>query len=272
MATAQTDDFRTPFHPSLLGAPGDRIGRRVPASGGSAEAGVASPIKIAMLDDDEDTRASLAEYLETQGLHVIIAADADDLRDLIEGEHVDAVILDQMTRREDGLLLLRELAERTDPPPILMVSAQAADVDRIVGLELGADDYIAKPFNPREVLARLRAILRRRLPAARSAPGLTLSFAGWTIDPKFYTVRDAGGKDVDLTSGEFKLLHALASCAGKVVARDDLLRMVHGDTGEAYDRAIDVAVSRLRSKLVRHGGGGLIRTVRGEGYLFAARI
>lgn len=230
--------------------------------------------RIALLDEDQPSRDRLREYLEGQGMHVIPVANGMELRQLIAREPVDAVILDVMARAEDSLALLREMAEQPGTPPFMLVSAVASDIDRIVGLELGADDYLAKPFNPRELLARLRVVLRRSHGhAARgTAPTPLLGFAGWVLDPTFYVVRDANGRDVELTSGEFKLLHALAANAGQVVSREALLRIVHGDEAEAFDRAIDVAVSRLRAKLVRHGGGALIRTVRGEGYLFAARI
>lgn len=229
--------------------------------------------RIALLDEDQQTRDLLREYLEGQGMHVISVANGQELRQLIHHEPIDAVILDAMARSEDSLALLREMAEQPGTPPVMLLSAVASDIDRIVGLELGADDYMAKPFNPRELLARLRVVLRRSNAASvRVAATPVLSFAGWVLDPTFYVVRDAAGRDVDLTSGEFKLLHALAGHAGQVVSREALLKLVHGDEAEAFDRAIDVAVSRLRAKLVRHGGGALIRTVRGEGYLFAARI
>lgn len=229
--------------------------------------------RIALLDEDQQTRDMLREYLEGQGMHVVPVANGTELRQLVSQEPIDAVILDVMARGEDSLGLLREMAEQPGTPPVMLLSAVASDIDRIVGLELGADDYLAKPFNPRELLARLRVVLRRGNAAtARAAATPVLTFAGWVLDPTFYVVRDAAGRDVDLTSGEFKLLHALAVHAGQVVSREALLRLVHGDEAEAFDRAIDVAVSRLRAKLVRHGGGALIRTVRGEGYLFAARI
>ncbi|GHC82166.1 winged helix-turn-helix domain-containing protein [Novosphingobium pokkalii] len=229
--------------------------------------------RIAVLDEDQQTRDMLREYLEGQGMHVIAVANGTELRQLVAQEPIDAVILDVMARGEDSLGLLREMAEQPGTPPVMLLSAVASDIDRIVGLELGADDYLAKPFNPRELLARLRVVLRRgHAASARAAATPVLTFAGWVLDPTFYVVRDAAGRDVDLTSGEFKLLHALAAHAGQVVSREALLRLVHGDEAEAFDRAIDVAVSRLRAKLVRHGGGALIRTVRGEGYLFAARI
>jgi len=229
--------------------------------------------RIAVLDEDQQTRDVLREYLEGQGMQVIAVADGDELRQLIAREPIDAIILDAMARGEDSLGLLREMAEQPGTPPVMLLSAVASDIDRIVGLELGADDYLAKPFNPRELLARLRVVLRRSHAAtARSLAPSVLTFAGWVLDPTYYVVRDSAGRDVELTSGEFKLLHALAANAGQVISREALLRLVHGAEAEAFDRAIDVAVSRLRSKLVRHGGGALIRTVRGEGYLFAARI
>ena len=232
--------------------------------------GQKAALRVALFDADRAFGVSLGGYLEEQGCEVAAAADADDLRELVNEKGIDAVLLDAEGFGDAGLGLLRELAEHVNAPSLVMLSAHASDIDRIIGLELGADDYIAKPCNPREVLARLRAVARRRGSSTAGAP-LLVSFAGWSLDPTYYVVRDAAGNAVDLTSGEFKLLHALAASAGQVVTREQLLRMVHGESGEAYDRAIDVAVSRLRAKLVLHGGGGLIRTVRGEGYLFAAR-
>jgi two-component system OmpR family response regulator len=228
---------------------------------------------VAVLDDDAGLRALIGEYLERQGLQVTLVASGAELRKVLAAERIDALVLDLMMPGEDGLSILRDLAERPDAPVVLMLSAMAADVDRIVGLELGADDYLAKPVNPRELLARLRAVLRRR-PAPQPTPPDAdgrLRFAGWMLDPECYAVHDASGTEVRLTTGEFRLLHVLASRPGRVISRDMLLSLLHGDDGENFDRAVDVAVSRLRSKLTRHGGGTLIRTVRGEGYLFAAR-
>lgn len=228
---------------------------------------------IAVLDDDAALRALIGEYLEQQGLQVTLVASGTELRKVLSTERIDAVVLDLMMPGEDGLSVLRDLSERPDAPVVLMLSAMAADVDRIVGLELGADDYLAKPVNPRELLARLRAVLRRRPAPSPTAPDADgrLRFAGWTLDPECYAVHDASGGEVRLTTGEFRLMHVLAARPGRVISRDMLLSLLHGDDGENFDRAVDVAVSRLRSKLTRHGGGTLIRTVRGEGYLFAAR-
>lgn len=226
---------------------------------------------VVILDDDADLRALIGDYLEKQGLGVTLAANGQQLRATLAAGKVDAVVLDLMMPGEDGLSILRDLADRPGAPSVLMLSAMAADIDRIVGLELGADDYLAKPVNPRELLARLRAVLRRRGTSAAAEGSAITRFAGWTLDAQYYTVRDAAGAEVELTSGEFKLLHALAVRAGRVISREELLTALYGDEGEAFDRAIDVAVSRLRAKLMRHDGDGLIRTIRGEGYLFAAR-
>lgn len=273
MAFAQTELRARPAAHHPFPRTDSMIGTPFAANGYEPSGRRTHDARIVVLDEDQNTRDMLREYLGGQGMNVLTVTDGQDLRQVLANEPVDAVILDAMARGEDSLALLRELAEQPGTPPVVLVSAVASDIDRIVGLELGADDYLAKPFNPRELLARLRVVLRRNQgTVVRSAGNPLLSFAGWVLDPTFYVVRDAAGRDVDLTSGEFKLLHALATHAGQVVSREALLKLVHGDEAEAFDRAIDVAVSRLRAKLVRHGGGALIRTVRGEGYLFAARV
>jgi two-component system OmpR family response regulator len=225
---------------------------------------------VVILDDDADLRALIGDYLEKQGLSVTLAANGQQLRTTLAAGKVDAVVLDLMMPGEDGLSILRDLADRPGAPSVLMLSAMAADIDRIVGLELGRTTT-SPPVNPRELLARLRAVLRRRGTSVPADGSAITRFAGWTLDAQYYTVRDAAGAEVELTSGEFKLLHALAVRAGRVISREELLTALYGDEGEAFDRAIDVAVSRLRAKLMRHDGDSLIRTIRGEGYLFAAR-
>lgn len=232
---------------------------------------------VAVLDDDAALRKLVGEYLERQGMRVSLVATGTELRALLGRENVDALVLDLMMPGEDGLAVLRELRTRANPPLVVMLSAMAADTDRIIGLELGADDYLAKPVNPRELVARLRAVLRRKsdqvLEPLSAAPcdEHVLRFSGWEIDPLRYSCRTPSGEELELTSGEFRLLHALASRAARIIPRDQLIAAVHGGDTDMFDRAIDVAVSRLRAKLREHGGQHLIRTVRGEGYLFAGR-
>lgn len=227
---------------------------------------------VVILDDDAKLRVLASEYLEAHDLKVTSLASGAELRRLIEREPVDIVVLDVMLPGEDGLTILRRLAASPNPPAVLMLSAMASDYDRIVGLELGADDYIAKPVNPRELLARVRAVLRRQ-PAGTvtRVPEGVISCQGWEIDPIAHSARAPNGVMLDLTTGEFRLLLALARRAGRVTSRNSLIGDLHGEEADCFDRAVDVGISRLRSKLARHGGGELIRTVRGEGYLFAGR-
>lgn len=224
---------------------------------------------VVVLDDDAELRVLIADYLEQHDFRVTTAASGDEARRVIARDRAAALILDVMMPREDGLSVLRSLAGQPGAPSIIMLSAMGADTDRIVGLELGADDYLAKPVNPRELLARLRAVLRRRV---AESSGEALHRAGWRFDPGCLGLTAPDGSAVPLTTGEFRLAFALARQAGRVVTRDALLAALHGDDGEAFDRAVDVAISRLRAKLARYGGTDLVRTVRGEGYVFGASV
>lgn len=232
---------------------------------------------VVILDDDAKLRLLICEYLETHDFRVSTVGSGAELTRVLERERVDAIILDVMMPEEDGISVLKRLSPKPGGPAILMLSAMAADVDRILGLELGADDYLAKPVNPRELLARLRAVLRRRTPATAAGTGTGVAdadcirFDGWEIDPASHIVRAPDGVTVELTTNEFRLLLALARRAGRVTSRDTLIGDVHGHDTEFYDRAVDVGISRLRAKLAQHDGADLIRTVRGEGYLFPRR-
>jgi DNA-binding response OmpR family regulator len=223
--------------------------------------------RILMVEDDERLAAMVAEYLAPHGFEVARAATAE--RGLAQAEHggFAAVLLDVMLPDLDGFEVCRRLRARSDLP-VLMLTARGDDTDRIVGLELGADDYLPKPFNPRELLARLRAILRRRqeAPARR-----VLRFGTLEIDRAERVVR-VEGQDRPLTSYQFDLLVALAESAGRVLSRESLMQSVRGGTAEAFDRSIDVHVSRIRAAVEddpRHPRR--ILTVRGVGYVFARR-
>jgi len=226
---------------------------------------------VVVLDDDAKLRALIGEYLEAHDLKVSAVASGPELTRLLERESADILILDVMMPIEDGLSVLKRLADKPGAPAILMLSAMASEVDRIVGLELGADDYIAKPVNPRELLARVRAVLRRRAAGAAAETGDLIRFDGWEIDTGSHEVRAPGGASLDLTTNEYRLLLALVRRPVRVVSRETLILDMHGSEAEFFDRAVDVAVSRLRARLAEHGGGDLIRTVRGEGYLFTKR-
>jgi two-component system OmpR family response regulator len=230
---------------------------------------------ILIVDDQRDIREPLARYLARHGLRVSAAADAAAARDLLKRGAVDLVVLDVMMPGEDGLSLCRHLRESRDMPVILL-TAMAEDADRIVGLEVGADDYVVKPFNPRELLARIKAVLRRAasLPPGRSATAARrLAFGRWTFDTGRREVTGADGVAVPLSTAEFRLLSALAERPHMVLSRDQLLDLTSGRQAQPFDRAIDNQVSRLRRKLEADPKNpALIKTVWGGGYVLAADV
>jgi len=224
---------------------------------------------ILMIEDDESLAALIAEYLGTMGFKVTTRRTAADGLALLPQEAFDALILDVMLPDSDGFEVCRQVRARSDLP-ILMLTARGDETDRIVGLELGADDYLPKPFNPRELLARLRAILRRRGGAGVSSTEL-LRFGRLEIDRGARTAR-LDGLDRALTSYQFDLLWTLATNAGRVMSRDALMDKLRGHEAEAFDRSLDVHVSRIRAALEddpKHPRR--IITVRGAGYVFAKR-
>lgn len=228
---------------------------------------------ILVVDDDASIRDAIAECLRLHGYQVRVAADAPAMDALLAQRPSDLLVLDWMMPGEDGLSVCRRMQARG--MPILMLSAMAATPDRVIGLEMGADDYLAKPFDPRELLARVRALLRR---ATRTADadvgGDTLRFDGWTLRPQHRVLLAPDGGEVALTGGEFTLLRVLVERTGRVLSRDQLMGLTRGDDSEPFDRVIDLAISRLRRKLgqASHGGEALIQTLRGEGYRFAATV
>jgi len=234
---------------------------------------------ILVVDDDREIRSLLSKFLTKNGLRVSVAAEGREMRRVLEESKIDLIVLDVMLPGDSGLTLCGQL-RATTTIPILMLTAVAEDTDRIIGLEMGADDYLPKPFNPRELLARIRAILRRvedRPPAAISAeaePELALTFDGWTISPGRRQVLDPNGQPVDLTGGEFDLLLTLAERPQRVMSRDRLLDLTKGRAASLFDRSVDVQIGRLRRKLeaATPGAGGLIATVRGGGYMFTAAV
>lgn len=228
---------------------------------------------IAVVDDEPELRATLAEYLALHGLRVTVHDGGEALRALLAtGDVPDLVLLDLRMPGEDGLSLARHLRESTDAG-IIMLTAIAEPVDRILGLELGADDYIAKPFELREVLARVRSVLRRRKPAA-SAPAETdtrrLGFAGYVLDLDRRTLTRADGSEVALTAMEFDLLAVMARRPGIVFTREQLQDLAHNNAEEAFDRSIDIRITRLRRKIeVDPAHPAILKTVRGAGYMLA---
>ncbi|UOM35322.1 response regulator [Acuticoccus sp. I52.16.1] len=227
---------------------------------------------ILVVDDARDIREPLAAYLKKHGHRVSLAADAAAARTAIGNGSIDLVVLDVMMPGEDGLSLCRWLTS-TGGPPVILLTAMADDADRIVGLELGADDYVVKPFNPRELLARVRAILRRVPPTRDPVPSGRRAFAGLVHDAAAGTLTRADGSEIALTTAENRLLAVLLDRPGKVLKRDQLLDLTQGREAKAYDRAIDNQVSRLRRKIEPDAKrASIIVTEWGGGYRLAADV
>ena len=230
---------------------------------------------ILIVDDDREIRELLARFLERHRLRVTAVRDGRETRRVWQNGHYHLVVLDLMLPGESGLDLARWMRSESDIP-IIMLTAMGEETDRIIGLELGADDYVPKPFNPRELLARIRAVLRRAGEAAgrrHEASAGPLRFAGWTLEPARRRLLNPEGVEVALTGGEYDLLLALAERANRVLTRDMLLDLLRGRQAGPFDRAIDVAISRLRRKLEDDGRNAqLIKTVRGGGYVLAATV
>ena len=238
--------------------------------------------RILIVDDDAGIRKLMSAFLDKHGFRTDTAANPAEMRERLDAEAYDLIVLDVMMPGEDGLTALGRLLQRPSAPPVIMLSAVGTDIDRIVGLEVGADDYLAKPCNPRELLARIRSVLRRRGEGRQAGdahhgrgpqdPG-ALRFAGWRIDIVTRMLMDPAGRPVILSDGEFRLLRALVEHPRRVLTRDQLLDFARGENAEHFDRAIDVQISRLRRKLAANAGGeDLIRTVRNEGYMFVPQV
>jgi two-component system, OmpR family, response regulator len=230
---------------------------------------------ILVVDDDREIRDLLARFLEERHrMRVTAVRDTREARRAFVNGHYHLVVLDLMLPGEGGLDFARWLRGQSDVP-IVMLTAMGEETDRIIGLELGADDYVPKPFSPRELLARIRAVLRRAgdSPDHRADTARSLRFAGWTLEPTRRRLLNPEGAEVALTGGEYDLLLALAERANRVLTRDMLLDLLRGRQAGPFDRAIDVAVSRLRRKLEDDGRNAqLIKTVRGGGYVLAATV
>jgi two-component system, OmpR family, response regulator len=230
---------------------------------------------VLVIDDDREIRDLLARFLEKQQIRVTAVRDGKEARRAWANGHYQLVVLDLMLPGESGLDLARWLRSQSDVP-IVMLTAMGEETDRIIGLELGADDYLAKPFNPRELLARIRAVLRRAGDTPQSRTEISnrgFRFGGWTLEPTRRRLLNPDAVEVPLTGGEYDLLLALVERANRVLTRDMLLDLLRGRQAGPFDRAIDVAVSRLRRKLEDDGRNAqLIKTVRGGGYVLAATV
>ncbi|HZR87449.1 MAG TPA: response regulator [Bradyrhizobium sp.] len=230
---------------------------------------------ILVVEDDRETRTLIAKYLRTNACNVATAADGREMARAMTDHRVDLLILDVMLPGEDGLSLCRKVRAESQVP-IIMLTARGEDVDRIVGLEMGADDYMPKPFNPRELLARINAVLRRQQ-AARNASTIegasALSFQGWHIDLRLRELRNPEGARVAMTSAEFDLLRTFCERPGRVLSRDSLLDLTQGRNAGSFERSIDVLVSRIRRKIEPDPQEAtLIKTVRSGGYVFTPRV
>ena len=230
------------------------------------------PDKVVVVDDDARIRDLLRRYLSQEGFEVMVAEDGKNLNRILQREAVDLIVLDLMLPGEDGLSICRRLRAANDRTPIIMLTAKGEDVDRIVGLEIGADDYLGKPFNPRELLARVHAVLRRRpaveAPGAPSAENETVYFGRFVVDLSARTLKK-DGVDLPLTTGEFAMLKALVRHPRQPLSREKLAQLARGREFEPFDRSLDVQVSRLR-KLVENDPASprYIQTVWGVGYVF----
>jgi two-component system phosphate regulon response regulator OmpR len=231
-----------------------------------------APDHILIVDDDREIRELLATYLEKNGLKATAVATGRQMRAVLADTPVDLVVLDLMMPGEDGLSVCRRLRAANDRTPIIMLTAKGEDVDRIVGLEVGADDYLGKPFNPRELLARVHAVLRRRppleAPGAPSTENETVTFGPFAFDLGSRTLKK-DGEELSLTTGEFAMLKALVRHPRQPLSREKLAQLARGREFEPFDRSLDVQISRLR-KLVESDAAAprYIQTVWGVGYVF----
>jgi two-component system OmpR family response regulator len=230
---------------------------------------------ILIVDDDEEIRDLLGQYLEKHGFKVSRAANGRQMRAILATAAIDMIVLDLMLPGEDGLALCRSLhADGATPLPILMLTAKNDEADRILGLEMGADDYLTKPFASRELLARIRAVLRR----ARMVPtnlqlvetAQMLHFGSWRLDTHARHLLDANNVMVALSGAEYRLLRVFIEHPGRVLTRDQLLGLTQGREADVFDRSIDILVSRLRKRM--RDDSRMIRTLRSEGYIFSADV
>jgi two-component system phosphate regulon response regulator OmpR len=229
--------------------------------------------QILIVDDDPEIRKLLARYIEGQSFRVLLASSCGELRERIATNQIDLMVLDVMLPDKSGLDACRDLRAERSTIPIILLTALKEDIDRIIGLEMGADDYLGKPFNPRELVARIRAVLRRRsATTSQASSSKTYQFGGMIADPQMRSVVDVQGNAIELTGAEFDLLQIFLDRPGRVLSRDQLLDLTHGRDGDVFDRSIDVLVSRLRRKLETSESACLFKTVRNGGYQLAVKV
>ena len=235
---------------------------------------------VLVVEDDAPMRHLIARLLRENGFRATGARDGREMWEALEKTGADLVLLDVMLPGQSGFDLLRALRARPDTPPVVMVTAKGAEAERVLGLDLGADDYLPKPFGRLELLARVRAVLRRsRAPlsgaeeaSARAAPPRLFRFEGWTVDLARRELMSPAGAVVDLSGAEYDLLLAFLEHPQRVLARDRILELARSRLADPFDRSVDVLVSRLRRKIESEGGTAMIKTVRGAGYIFLPAV
>ena len=230
---------------------------------------------ILVVEDDREISRLVGRYLRENDCRVSFATDGREMDECLQSNRIDLIVMDVMLPGESGLNLCRRL-RATSQIPVVMLTAKGEELDRIIGIEMGADDYLAKPFNPRELLARIRAVLRRTQIASIAPGSVTarvMSFDGWKMDCISRSLTDPAGNLVTLTSAEFDLLQALCERAGRVLSRDQLVDITQGRSAGAFERSVDVLVSRIRRKIERDPHKPeIVKTVRSGGYLFAPTV
>jgi two-component system OmpR family response regulator len=229
---------------------------------------------ILLVEDDKDIASLASRYLRANGCRTSAAGDGRDMDRILADQRIDLIVLDVMLPGEDGLSLCRRL-RAASTIPIIMLTARADEIDRILGIEMGADDYLGKPFNPRELLARIRAVLRRAEGGTRRNEEAARAFAfrGWRLDVSLRTLTDAGGVRVTLTGAEFDLLRVFCERPARVLSRDQLIDLTQGRASGPFERSIDILVSRLRQKIETDSRApDLLKTIRAGGYLFTPDV
>ena len=234
-----------------------------------------TPDHILIVDDDAEIRNLIKAYLQKNGLKASAVADGRGLWAALNAGRVDLIVLDLMLPGDDGLTLCRKLRAKSDVP-VIMLTARGEETDRIVGLEMGADDYLAKPFNPRELLARIKTVLRRyrSLPLnLRADQARTIAFGAWSLDTVARHLRSPDGLVTSLSGADYQLLRIFLSHANQVLTRDQLMLLAKGREADPFDRSIDLQVSRLRHRLGDDPAAPtIIKTVRGQGYVLAVSV
>ena len=234
-----------------------------------------TPKKILIVDDDRDIRSLLADYLELNGYTCLSAADGNAMWAILDQQQVDLLVLDLNLPGDDGLTLCRNLRAKSTLP-VIMLTARSEPLDRILGLEMGADDYLPKPFEPRELLARIRSVLRRTHAGSRNGQGeqlLKLKFADWTLDLTARHLLSPEGMVIALSGAEFRMLSIFLEQPNRILTRDQLLNIMHGRDADPFDRSIDIQISRLRQKLREDARTPqIIKTVRNGGYILAVSV